>query len=96
VERFNRRWVTVEENQKLQQRVSELEAENAKLKNRNDFVRELIGLMAGNNWFRANSKEIKSENGNSLEQVIELARDLSNDIRNIMKTVNKINTGNNE
>lgn len=96
MERFNRRWVTVEENQKLQQRVSELEAENAKLKNRNDFVRELIGLMAGNNWFRANSKEIKSENGNSLEQVIELARDLSNDIRNIMKTVNKINTGNNE
>ena len=94
MERFNRHWAALEENQKLQQRISELEAENEKLKNRNDIIRELISLFS-NNWFRTSSTGIRQENSNSLEQVIELAKDLSNDIRNIMKAFNK-NMGDNE
>jgi hypothetical protein len=87
MDRFNRHWVTAEENQKLQVRINELESENEKLKNRNDLIRELISLMANNSWLKTNG--IKPEGNNSLEQVIELAKDLSNDIRNIMKTVSK-------
>jgi sugar-specific transcriptional regulator TrmB len=89
VERFNRHWVTLEENQRLQQRISELETENEKLKNRNDIIRELISLISTSNWFRPSGTGIRQENGNSLEQVIELAKDLSNDIRNIMKVFSK-------
>jgi hypothetical protein len=91
VERFYRRWVSVEENQKLQLRVNELEAENEKLKNRNDIIRELINLIANNGWLKTNNFGIQQEKGNgaSLEQVIELAKDLSNDIRNIMNTISK-------
>lgn len=89
MERFNRRWVTVEENQRLQQRINEIEAENEKLRNRNDIIREIISLIANNSWLKTNGGGIKQENGNSLEQVIELAKDLSNDIRNIMNTISK-------
>ena len=89
MERFNRHLAAVEENKRLQTRVSELEAENEKLKNRNDFVKELISLLANFNLPRTSG--IKQEGVNSLEQVIELAKDLSNDVRNIMKTINNRN-----
>ena len=86
MERLNRRWVTSDEYKQIQLRVNELEAENEKLKNKSDLIRELIGLIANNSLPRSNS--IKQDGGGSLEQVIELAKDLSNDIRNIMKNSN--------
>lgn len=92
MDRFNRRWISVEEHQKLQTRLEELEAENEKLKSRNDLVRELIGLLASSNRpFMSNNTSNstnKMDNG-SLQQFVELAKDLSNDIRNIVKSINK-------
>ncbi|HBF35773.1 MAG TPA: hypothetical protein DDW50_00450 [Firmicutes bacterium] len=88
MDRYNRRWVSVEEHQKLQMRIEELEAENEKLKNRNDLVRELISFFATSNRPFMNTSS-KQENSGSLEQFVELAKGLSNDIRNIMKTITK-------
>ncbi len=92
MDRFNRRWISVEEHQKLQTRLEELEAENEKLKSRNDLVRELIGLLASSNrplmGNNASNSTNKVDSG-SLQQFVELAKDLSNDIRNIVKSINK-------
>ena len=91
MDRLNRRWVSVEEHQKLQMRIEELEAENEKLKSRNDLVRELIGFLASTNrsFVNTSTNSTKQENSGSLEQFVELAKDLSNDIRNIVKVINK-------
>ncbi len=90
MERLNRRWVSVEEHQKLQMRLDELEAENEKLKNRNDLVRDLIGLLAATNRPMMSSNTTnRVENNGSLQQFMELAKGLSDDIRNIVKTINK-------
>jgi hypothetical protein len=88
MERFNRHWVTAEEHKRMQLRITELEAENEKLKNKSDIIRELIGLMANNSLFKSSGIKQESSNNSSLEQVVELAKDLSNDIRNIMKSIN--------
>jgi hypothetical protein len=85
VERYNRSLAIAEENKRLQLRINELEVENEKLKNKGDIIKELIGLMANNSWLKTNG--IKQDNASSLEQVVELAKDLSNDIRNIMKNI---------
>jgi hypothetical protein len=92
MDRYNRRWVSVEEHQKLQTRLEELATENEKLKNRNDLVRELIGLLAATNrpyMSSATGNTNKTETSGSLQQFVELAKDLSNDIRNIMKSINR-------
>ena len=90
MERLNRRWVSVEEHQKLQMRLDELEAENEKLKSRNDLVRDLIGLLAATNRPMMSSNTTnRVENNGSLQQFMELAKGLSDDIRNIVKTINK-------
>ena len=92
MDRFNRRWVSVEEHQKLQTRLEELEAENQKLKSRNDLVRELISLLASSNrplMSSNTSNSTNKEDSGSLQQFVELAKDLSNDIRNIVKSINK-------
>ncbi len=92
MDRFNRRWISVEEHQKLQTRLEELEAENQKLKSRNDLVRELISLLASGNRPLMSSNANNSTNrvdSGSLQQFVELAKDLSNDIRNIVKSINK-------
>lgn len=92
MDRFNRRWISVEEHQKLQTRLEELEAENEKLKSRNDLVRELIGLLASSNRPLMSNNTSNSTNkvdSGSLQQFVELAKDLSNDIRNIVKSINK-------
>ncbi len=92
MDRFNRRWVSVEEHQKLQTRLEELEAENEKLKSRNDLVRELISLLASSSRPLMSSNTSNGTNrvdSGSLQQFVELAKDLSNDIRNIVKSINK-------
>ncbi len=92
MDRFNRRWVSVEEHQKLQTRLEELEAENEKLKSRNDLVRDLITLLASSNRPLMSNNTSNSTNrvdSGSLQQFVELAKDLSNDIRNIVKSINK-------
>ncbi|HBE80877.1 MAG TPA: hypothetical protein DDW65_24285 [Firmicutes bacterium] len=93
MERFNPRWVSAEEHRRVELRIAELETENEKLKNRNELIHELIGLFANFNGFRTNSTSntnntsgVRAEGINSLEQVIDLAKDLSNDIRNIIQT----------
>jgi hypothetical protein len=98
MERFSPRWVSAEEHRRVELRIAELEAENEKLKNRNELIHELIGLFANFNGFRTssasntnNTSGVRSEGINSLEQVIDLARDLSNDIRNIIQTIGNRN-----
>jgi chromosome segregation ATPase len=85
MDRFNRHFISAEEHKRLQERINELEAENEKLKGKNDIIKELINLMGNNSWFKSNG--IRQESNGTLEQVVELAKDLSNDIRNIMKNI---------
>ncbi|MGE5582605.1 MAG: hypothetical protein ACM3X9_08700 [Bacillota bacterium] len=86
MERFNWHPISASERKRLQQRIEELEAENQKLKSRQEFLKELTGLFINNNRLTPGGA---GPNGNgSLERVIELARDLTNDVKNLLKIIN--------
>ncbi len=80
MERYNSPFGAYSERKKMQQRIQELEEENNRLKNRSDFVKDLMALLMNSNRYY-----VKSQDNGSLEQVIELVKDLSNDLRKFFK-----------